>query len=516
MQEKFLGVDDNINTYVKLEYPHIGKGSFGTVYKATLNLDIISPSKKVIQAGTTVVVKEQIIKNERVRENTKQEINVLYNAMKDECANIVQLYDVFTADDKVYFIMEYIEGDTFEALFNYVHFQTEDELITNILQPLMNGLQCLHDHDIAHRDIKLENIMYDKKNNTYKWIDFGHSCRLNCSFRIGNFGTLAPETLLRIFESSIESWIKADIWAFGCVAYKLIEKKFYYTQPLLTSFYEKDNYSDIVNLVREYKFKVSDKTKQDYPKVTKLLMNCLQIAPRKRVLSFDYKQEEETSLKQLETPKSSTSKQQKVPFMVQLYTKLAGAIQNKKTSLSKITESPTQWIIGSFYKANYVTYQLNTGIVGVFDTKHNNTVLYNPPNKQLTCINNTNSKQTTDCPNLDNIRIYIEEILTKTKYTYSNSTKSDTPLYVTKFMRTEKANFYGFNNDNIQISFDNEAFLIYGNIKFIAHITSNRNASPAKVFRIENIVFQEDPVVEKFKYIVNVLKKVIKPKPKPQ
>ena len=44
-----------------------------------------------------------------------------------------------------------------------------------IFQQIINGLEYLHLKGIAHRDIKLENILMDKDNNA-KISDFGFAC----------------------------------------------------------------------------------------------------------------------------------------------------------------------------------------------------------------------------------------------------------------------------------------------------------------------------------------------------
>jgi len=78
--------------------------------------------------------------------------------------------------------MEYIEGGD---LANRIKKQKskrfpEDDAF-NIVRDCLLGLKHLHSKKIAHRDIKLENIVYDEKADRAKLIDFG----LSKIFRVG-------------------------------------------------------------------------------------------------------------------------------------------------------------------------------------------------------------------------------------------------------------------------------------------------------------------------------------------
>jgi serine/threonine protein kinase len=61
---------------------------------------------------------------------------------------------------------------------------------------MLNGFKGLHEHNIIHRDIKLENFMFH--NNEVKVIDLGFSKKLegksNVTYTcLGNIVNMAPE-----------------------------------------------------------------------------------------------------------------------------------------------------------------------------------------------------------------------------------------------------------------------------------------------------------------------------------
>lgn len=103
-----------------------------------------------------------------------------------------------------------------------------------IVENLVSGLKLLHSFNVAHQDIKLENIMYDKVAQRYKFIDFGYACILSDritffsqtldNFPCGHGGTEAympPEMFVNMFYQAANrvypaTWIKAhDVWSLG-------------------------------------------------------------------------------------------------------------------------------------------------------------------------------------------------------------------------------------------------------------------------------------------------------------
>ena len=92
---------------------------------------------------------------------------------------------------------------------------------------LASALEYLHRHQVAHRDIKIENILIDK-NYDVKLCDFGFSKivetntiqkdePLSTTF-CGSLAYCAPEILLR---TPYEPY-KTDVWSLGVVLYKMV------------------------------------------------------------------------------------------------------------------------------------------------------------------------------------------------------------------------------------------------------------------------------------------------------
>ena len=89
----------------------------------------------------------------------------------------------------------------------------------------MEGLLYLHQRNIAHRDIKLENIMFvsdDEDELAIKVIDFGFACEFDpeegMSLVLGSPLYMAPEIVTG--QTYTE---KVDVWALGILTYVLVQ-----------------------------------------------------------------------------------------------------------------------------------------------------------------------------------------------------------------------------------------------------------------------------------------------------
>jgi len=299
---KLLGRDSTIEDFVTSGMP-LGRGAFGQVYQGTLLVDIVAPDGSEIPKGVKVAVKSQSGVDEKKLQSIGTEIASLKTAMAGGCTDVNKVYDIlYNAKAKtIYFIMELIRGKAlhdFEPA--YFTLKREDWLLKHIILPLITGLECLHRNGIAHRDIKGDNIMWDQDSERAKWIDLGLSCLDTCRVgRIaGNLGSQAPEVMLNeVFDYSINSWIQADIWGFGCIIYRLLRNKYYPFQykmgTLKQKLKQKQRKGNERGKMRalmaqraQYGLNLPKKMKDRYPKIAGLLRNCLQLDPCDRRLGF--------------------------------------------------------------------------------------------------------------------------------------------------------------------------------------------------------------------------------------
>jgi serine/threonine protein kinase len=188
----------------------IGKGSFGKVKLATH-----------INTGQTVAVKimnKAKILQQGMQQKVEHEIQILRNLGRHP--NIAPLYDVVDSPTDTYLVLENLGGG---ELYDYLaeRGRLEEEEARNIFEQLIDGIDYCHSKDIAHRDLKLDNLLLDSHNNV-KIADFGLSAQvLKDNFLKTTCGTphyCAPEILSRKAYHGPE----VDVWSCGVILYALL------------------------------------------------------------------------------------------------------------------------------------------------------------------------------------------------------------------------------------------------------------------------------------------------------
>ncbi|KAK3611336.1 hypothetical protein CHS0354_029988 [Potamilus streckersoni] len=137
--------------------------------------------------------------------------------------NIIRMVEMFEDDHRVYMILEYAEnGD----VLRYIQKTgaIKDALARIWIRQVCDAVRYLHEQNISHRDLKLENLLLESAYNI-KICDFGF-VKDNCTDELsktycGSKSYAAPE----ILRGEPYDPKKADIWAIGVILYIFITGK---------------------------------------------------------------------------------------------------------------------------------------------------------------------------------------------------------------------------------------------------------------------------------------------------
>ena len=119
----------------------------------------------------TVSVSDNHATFESQREKFKKEAVRLRNLRNP---HIVKVHDLFEENGTVYYVMDYINGESVSELLRRTGKPLDEQQSLQILRQLLDALDEVHKQRIWHLDIKPGNIMLDGSGNVYL-IDFGAS-----------------------------------------------------------------------------------------------------------------------------------------------------------------------------------------------------------------------------------------------------------------------------------------------------------------------------------------------------
>jgi len=186
----------------------IGKGSFGKVMQVRKKDDGKIYAMKVLRKDT-IVARKQVA-------HTKAEKNIL---MKIQHPFIVNLNYAFQTKDKLYMILDYINGGEL-----FFHLKKEGRFAESRVKLYAAEIVCalahLHNLDIVYRDLKPENILLDSEGHICI-TDFGLSKKLEADGGTHTFcGTpeyLAPEVLKGHGHGRPVDW-----WSLGTLLFEMM------------------------------------------------------------------------------------------------------------------------------------------------------------------------------------------------------------------------------------------------------------------------------------------------------
>jgi calcium-dependent protein kinase len=131
--------------------------------------------------------------------------------------HVARLNDVYEGQDELNLVMECMSGgELFKRVVAKKRF-TEKDAADAAWQMLL-AISYIHSHGVVHRDIKLENYLYESEDSNHlKLIDFGFSkvwspntkLHLSC----GTLAYVAPEVLEQNYTS------QCDLWSYGVTVF---------------------------------------------------------------------------------------------------------------------------------------------------------------------------------------------------------------------------------------------------------------------------------------------------------
>ena len=250
----------------KYEIGHtLGKGAYAIVKVVT---NIISQEKYAMK----------IYEKEKLNDNSKKkcvfrEIEIL---KRTNHKNIAKLIEVINTHKQILIIQELVNGI---SLRDYYNSEIRNQkgisehkavIFKKIFKQIFDAMNYLHKNHMAHRDIKLENILMTK-DYEIKIIDFG-------------FGMFNPENKLQTFFCGTPNYMppeiafkkpyvgeKADLWSLGILVYKMYCADF----P-----FKGKNEKDLYKAIRRGKFVMASYT-PEY--IKKIIVNMIEIDPNKRL-----------------------------------------------------------------------------------------------------------------------------------------------------------------------------------------------------------------------------------------
>ena len=157
----------------------LGQGGFGITYAATdhktgnkVAVKEFFPDTMAARQGTTVVsfTGERGESFAYGKDRFLDEAQTLAQFIGNE--NIVRIHTYFEENGTAYFVMDYVEGTSFDVYIREHGGKLDWEETAKILIPVMDALGAVHAKGIVHRDVTPDNI-YITKDGGVKLLDFG-------------------------------------------------------------------------------------------------------------------------------------------------------------------------------------------------------------------------------------------------------------------------------------------------------------------------------------------------------
>lgn len=187
----------------------VGQGSFAKVYDGM-------DRKSKQQVAIKVIDKRKVTDSKR-RQLIQMEVNLLAR-MKHR--HISEFYRIIEDNKRIFIVMQLCGTITLNVFCRkFPDKRLNDEQAHALFVQICKGVKYMHDHNVAHRDLKLTNMLIDP-DYVVKIIDFGFACEAEELHKMycGTPSYMAPE----IVERKLYNPKPTDIWSLGVVLFKLL------------------------------------------------------------------------------------------------------------------------------------------------------------------------------------------------------------------------------------------------------------------------------------------------------
>ena len=212
---------------------YLASGGFGNTYEG-VNVTL----------GKKCAIKEFFLKGIAIREDQTSKVHVAitdnkraFNSQKEKFTkeahrlsrldnnHIVKVFDLFEENGTVYYVMDYIEGESLRDIQKRTGRPFSEQEVLSILSQMLDALNTIHQHGLLHMDIKPANIMIDQSGKC-TLIDFGASKQSAASDGATTSSTLAYTPGYAPVEQiggSSDRWGPwTDFYALGATLYNLL------------------------------------------------------------------------------------------------------------------------------------------------------------------------------------------------------------------------------------------------------------------------------------------------------
>lgn len=197
------------------KFESIGSGAYGVVFKARDRRD------QSVVALKKIKLNDGDADEDGVPSSSLREIGLLKDLNHP---NVLRLLDVQICHKSLYLVFEHLDLDLKKLLERHKK-GLPPQLVKLYMWQLLQGLAYCHARRVLHRDLKLQNLLVDKKGNI-KLADFGLARSIGLPIRTYTHEVVtlwyrSPELLLK----TLHYGPSVDLWSLGCIFAEILTNK---------------------------------------------------------------------------------------------------------------------------------------------------------------------------------------------------------------------------------------------------------------------------------------------------